>query len=94
MIKIITELQALAQSGLAYAKDPFDIERYENILAIAAKFFSNHSTHSYQDILELFTKERGYATPKIDVRGAIFEHEKILLVKEKSDQLWKIIANV
>ena len=34
------ELQALAQTGLMYCKDPFDRERYERIRAMAVDMLS------------------------------------------------------
>ena len=37
------ELQALAQTGLAYCKDPFDRERYERIRAIAVDMLARPS---------------------------------------------------
>ena len=90
MIKIITELQAIAQSGLAYSKDQFDIGRFNRILEIAAQLFSEHSPHKYEEILALFTSSKGYATPKVDIRSAVFKEDKILLVREKTDNLWSL----
>ncbi|MGV8949311.1 MAG: NUDIX hydrolase [Candidatus Paracaedibacter sp.] len=90
MIEIVTELQALAQTGIAYSKDEYDIGRYERILEISAELLSPHSNYSYEDIIELFTKDSGYATPKIDVRGAVFKDSKLLHVREKSDGLWSM----
>jgi ADP-ribose pyrophosphatase YjhB (NUDIX family) len=88
MLELITELQAIAQSALAYCKNDFDIARYKRILEISAELLASNSPHQYEDIFELFTKETGYATPKIDVRGAVFKENKILLVQEKMDQCW------
>lgn len=90
MIEIITELQAIAQIGITYSKDYFDTIRYKRILEICSSLLSLNSNHKYDDILEVFTKESGYATPKIDVRGALFKDNKILLVREKSDNLWSL----
>ena len=90
MINEITELQAIAQSGLAYCKDVFDIARYKRILEISAKLLALKSDHKYEQILELFTADKGYATPKIDVRGAVFKEDKVLLVQEKADDLWSL----
>lgn len=89
-IKQITELQAIAQSGLAYCKDEFDIARYKRILEIAADLLVSGSSYSYEHILELFNSDNGYCTPKIDIRGAIFRKGKILLVQEKSCGLWSL----
>lgn len=84
------QLQALAQTGLAYADSQFDIERYEAIRHIAADILAEHSEVSTQKIERLFTDQTGYATPKIDVRGVVFQDDCILLVKEKSDGLWTL----
>jgi ADP-ribose pyrophosphatase YjhB (NUDIX family) len=90
MIEQITELQSIAQSGLAYCKDKFDIERYKRILEITATLFSMKSDQKYEHVLELFKKGTGYVTPKIDVRAAVFKEDKILLVQQKSDHLWAL----
>lgn len=34
--------------------------------------------------------ERGYATPKVDVRGAAFRHGKVLMVREREDGCWTL----
>jgi ADP-ribose pyrophosphatase YjhB (NUDIX family) len=34
--------------------------------------------------------EHGYATPKVDVRGGVFEAERVLLVRERSDGRWTL----
>ena len=62
-------LAAIAQSGLTYARDPFDIERYEALRKLAADVVSEHSGRPALDIDAFFGQEVGYATPKIDVRG-------------------------
>jgi ADP-ribose pyrophosphatase YjhB (NUDIX family) len=90
MIELITELQALAQSGIAFCNDPFDIERFKRILEISAELLSLKSNHKYEEILELFTKAKGYPTPQVDVRGAVFKDSKVLLVREKSSKLWTL----
>ena len=84
------KLQAIAQNGLAYSENQFDIERYHALKAIAAEIISTHSQVEHGTILDLFSQEVGYATPKIDIRGAVFRENKILLVKERSDGLWTL----
>lgn len=90
MIKLITELQALAQTGLTYSRDKFDTERYNRFMEIAAELLAANSNHEYKDVISHFKKESGYATPKLEVRGAVFRDEKILLVQEKNDGLWSL----
>ncbi|MDO4312639.1 MAG: NUDIX hydrolase [Eubacteriales bacterium] len=78
------ELQSLAQAGLFYAKDAFDTERYEKIRDIAAEMIAYKSEIPIDKVKDLFCNETGYQTPKLDTRAAIFQDDKILLVKEKN----------
>ncbi|MDD3117574.1 MAG: NUDIX hydrolase [Victivallales bacterium] len=76
------ELQFLAQTGLTYSRDPFDLERFQRIRDIAAEIMSRKSGLSLQKVEGLFCNETGFQTPKLDTRAAIFDHGKILLVQE------------
>lgn len=78
------ELQSIAQAGLYYAKDVFDIERYERIRSISAEMIAHKTEISVDIVKDLFCNEIGYQTPKLDSRAAIFQDDKILLVKEKN----------
>ena len=82
-------LQSLAQNGLAYSKDVFDIQRFEEIRQIAAEMLVTPSGLPLEKVEELFCNESGYQTPKIDTRAAIFKDGKILLVQE-SDGRWAL----
>ena len=83
------ELQSIAQSGLYYCNDRFDIERFERIREIAAEMLQLKSGCSMEQVKNLFCNETGYQTPKMDTRAAIFEEDKILLVQE-SDGRWAL----
>ena len=83
------ELQALAQAGLEYTDNRFDIERYERIRAIAAEMVAHKTDISPEKVRDLFCNETGYQTPKLDTRAAIFEDGKILLVREL-DGRWSL----
>ncbi|MDQ3687378.1 MAG: NUDIX hydrolase [Acidobacteriota bacterium] len=83
-------LQAIAQSGLTYARDPFDVERYEMIRDITAEIAATHSDAELGYVRDLFAHEAGYATPKVDVRGAVFRGDTVLLVKEREDGRWTL----
>lgn len=78
------ELQSLAQAGLFYGKDQFDIERYERIREISAEMIQYKSEIPLDKVKDLFCNETGYQTPKLDTRAAIFKDNKILLVKENN----------
>lgn len=86
-------LQALAQAGLHYGKDAFDLERYQEIRNIAAEMMSEGTGLPVEKVQSLFCNDSGYQTPKIDTRAAIFEDGKILLVHEaagKSAGRWSL----
>lgn len=83
------ELQSLAQGALYYCQDEFDKERFERIREIAAEMISEKTNISLEKVENLFCNEIGYQTPKIDSRAAIFQNEKILLVKEKNGK-WSL----
>ena len=80
------ELQAIAKTWLAFTRYPYDRERYENLRALASKIMAVHTATPADRIEALFARESGYATPKIDVRGAVFDdQERLLLVREVAD---------
>ena len=78
------EIQSLAQAGLAYTDNVYDIERYERLREIAAQMISDISDVPLEKVKDLFCNETGYQTPKIDTRAAIFKDGKILLVHENN----------
>ena len=78
-------LQGLAQNGMSFSENPFDIERYQAVSEIAAEMVSAGSGANIDDIKGFYNSQSGYATPKLDVRGAIFEGDQILLVRELLD---------
>jgi len=83
-------LQAIAQNGLTFAHESYDIERYRAIRQMAAEMLAEGSGLEHTVILGLLEKETGYATPKVDVRGVVFRESKLLLVREKSDGRWTL----
>jgi ADP-ribose pyrophosphatase YjhB (NUDIX family) len=84
------ELRALAQTGLAFNRDPFDRQRYERIIVLAAALIARGSAEEQAALIEIFRHETGYATPKVDVRAAAFVDGRVLLVRETSDGHWTL----
>lgn len=82
------EIQSLGQTGLAFAKEYYDIHRYRRLLELAAEITEAHTSLSRGEVLRSLMRQPGYATPKVDVRGAVVRDGKILLVQEKVDQRW------
>jgi ADP-ribose pyrophosphatase YjhB (NUDIX family) len=80
------EIQAIAQTGLAFEPNAYDRDRYERLRELAAEILARHSGASVPEIAALFAGQHGYATPKVDVRGAAFDKAgRILMVREVAD---------
>lgn len=91
MLEYAQRIQALAQSGLAFSKDHYDRERYEELQTIAYELMALKTTGTKADIREFYSQERGYATPKIDVRGLITnENHHLLLVQDRESHEWSL----
>lgn len=82
------EIFSLSQAGLAYSQNEFDLERYKRLQEITAEMLASQSELSKESVLESFSMQAGYATPKIDVRGAVVRDNKILLIQESMDGKW------
>ncbi len=81
------EIQGIAQTGLAFSKDPYDQERYAALRRLAIRIMAEHTGADFGRIEALFDAETGYATPKVGVRGAVFDASgRILMVRETADQ--------
>lgn len=85
------ELQAIAQTGLTFAQDPFDRERYEQMRSLAARMMAALGGGDPAPIEALFAEQSGYATPKVDVRAAVFRDDgALLMVRETTDGRWSL----
>jgi ADP-ribose pyrophosphatase YjhB (NUDIX family) len=82
------EIQALCQTGLTYSKSEYETLRYRRLLEIAAEMAARQTGGDPEKMLQDFLHQPGYATPKVDVRGAVVRDGKILLVQERSDGRW------
>jgi len=82
------EIQALAQTGMHYAPDDYHRDRYRRLMQIAAEIAAEHTGLARGKLETVFLEPRGYATPKIDVRGAVIRGGKLLLVRERADGGW------
>lgn len=84
------KVQAIAQSGLAFTTDPFDKERYTQLTELVASILATELDIPVALAKGFWEGETGYATPKVDVRGGIFEDDRVLLVRERSDGKWTL----
>lgn len=89
-ISMAMELQFIAQAGLTYTRDRFDQERFERIREISAQIMELGTGLPIEHVKQVFCNETGYQTPKLDTRAAVFQEDKILLVREKGSGLWSM----
>src|SRR5512147_2882008 len=82
------EIFSLSQSGITYSGNPYDIERYKRLQEITAEIIASQSEITKESVLESFSMQTGYITPKVDVRGAVLRGGKILLIQERADGKW------
>lgn len=84
-------LQAIASTGLHFARDEHDRERYEDVARIANEMLSRLGDTPVSRIRKLVSDfAQGYATPRVDVRAAVIRDDRILLVRESTDGLWSL----
>jgi ADP-ribose pyrophosphatase YjhB (NUDIX family) len=85
------KLAALAQDGLLYADGDYDRDRYQQVGRLAAELLATLSGRQADELALELGRDAGYATPKVDVRGAVFDdHERVLLMRERTDGRWSL----
>ncbi|MGG5461425.1 NUDIX hydrolase [Clostridium sp. B9] len=89
-VKWATEIDSIAQAGLTYSKDNFDIERFNQLKEIASEIISEYTKIELDKVKKVILDEKGYLTPKVDVRAAIIKDNKILMVKEILEDAWSL----
>lgn len=83
-------IQTIAQAGLTYSTDIYDLERYDMLKKICVEIMSEYSDVESEKIAKFLFDEKGYVTPKVDVRAAVFSDNKILMVQERGDKRWSL----
>jgi ADP-ribose pyrophosphatase YjhB (NUDIX family) len=89
-LRFAERIQAIAQTGLTYARDPFDRERYEELRAIAVELAAGGTGAPAAEVRVAFASGVGYPTPKVDVRAVVFRGEELLLVRERRSGRWTL----
>ncbi len=86
----ISEASALVQAGLTYTENEFDTERYNRLRAMLAELTAEVVHHPAKEIESLFSFEKGYPTPKLDVRAFVLRNNQLLLARERADNCWSL----
>ena len=90
LLEAVKRIQAIAQNGLAYSQNVYDIERYKELRRISVEMMAVISENCISTVKNLFAGETGYQTPKVDIRAVVFREGKVLLVKETADVCWSL----
>jgi ADP-ribose pyrophosphatase YjhB (NUDIX family) len=89
--QIAIKVAALAQNGLTYSEGAYDLDRYRQLSDLAAGLLAAITDRPSADLALELGRDSGYATPKVDVRGVLFDPaERVLLMQERSDGLWSL----
>jgi ADP-ribose pyrophosphatase YjhB (NUDIX family) len=84
------KIQSIAQAGLTYSENPYDLNRYEQLRQLVTEILHHYTGVEMEKIVNLIEYEKGYLTPKVDVRGVVFRGDKILMVRERIDGQWSV----
>ena len=84
------KVQAIAQNGLEFTQDSFDRDRFQQLQQLVSTILTSEVGITPGQLKGLWLGDEGYATPKVDVRGGIFDHDKVLMVRERSDGKWTL----
>ena len=87
-LEIAREIQQLSQTGLAFATNDYEKERYKRLNEITSEIIEHHTDLEKESLHKVLMNQPGYATPKVDVRAAVIKDGKILLVQESTDNCW------
>ncbi|MBN2613012.1 MAG: NUDIX hydrolase [Bacteroidales bacterium] len=90
LLDISKQLLSIAQSGLTFSENKYDLDRYKQIKEIALKLMEQASGIPFEKLSDVFAAEKGYLTPKVDIRGVVFRDDKILMVQETIDGHWSL----
>ncbi|RLD66102.1 MAG: ADP-ribose pyrophosphatase [Bacteroidetes bacterium] len=89
-LTIAKRINSIVQSGLAFTKDKYDRERYEELQELSIQILNNITDIDSQKLEFIFNRDIGYQTPKVGVRAVVVQNDKILLVKENMDNKWSL----
>ena len=89
ILSLLDELQTIARTGLNFASNPYERERYERILELVSRYYGQALDLPPSEVRRRFVAELGYITPKVGAEAAVFDHEgRILLVRRSDDGQW------
>lgn len=94
------QLVGIAQNGLTFSNSPFDVERYEELIKLAAEMTATVNSDAQYDATlaaeldklwrdQIARRARGYVTPNVSVGALVFnEQDELLLVDNVVHNYW------
>lgn len=91
LLTLIAQLRSVADIGLLYAKNEYDIARYTELQHISTQMLNEITGFGEEAISIMFPQAKDYPTAKIDIRGIVLSADnKILLARESADGKWSL----
>lgn len=89
ILPLLDDIQTIARNGLAYSTNPYDVERYERLMALVSEYYGQALDLPPAEVRARLSGELGYITPKVGAEAGIFDEEgRILLVLRSDDETW------
>jgi ADP-ribose pyrophosphatase YjhB (NUDIX family) len=89
LAQIADQIRAMSHSGLHYGKNPYDNDRYERLLKLAAELLSITATQPLDAIERSFIADIDLRTPLVGVDTAIFDEAgRVLLIQRADNHKW------
>jgi ADP-ribose pyrophosphatase YjhB (NUDIX family) len=87
--RLAIHVATIAQNGLTFAESDYDLDRYRKLATISAELLAAITNRPSAELALELGRDSGYATPKVDVRGILFDaDDRVLLMQERSDGRW------
>ena len=85
IFSLLDEIQTIARNGLHFTSSAYDRERYERLMKLTTRTFSELLKVPDEKIRARFLSELGYITPKVGSDAAIFNKSGEILLMERAD---------
>ena len=83
------QMRGIAIEGLNYARNPYDEQRYKQLLQVVADLYGNYLQTPPDALLPRLRQELGSCTPKVGVDVAVRNTAgQLLALRRSDDQTW------
>ncbi len=87
--EIADQMRALANNGLHFTDDPYQVERYQKILLLSSRLLDLIDERPLPEIEQVIFSDLGWRSPGTGVDTAVFDNDgRILLIQRADNELW------